>query len=167
MPQGYSSGAASASSTERWGHLRARFGASSASPAALSYSSNDAQARGLSRIPKPVCQTPSSAVSCLTCCMARSLLRGDPVVQVVSNWTGWSETSTPAVTQWPLSQALHSNRNDWLSWAALPKCYAGCSLLAGPLHACHDDSNAPSCSSAAKSAAQLTTAPGAPHAGAA
>ena len=99
------------SSTERWGHLRARFGASSASPAALSYSSNDAQARGLSRIPKPVCQTPSSAVSCLTCGMARSLLRGDPVVQVVSNWTGWSETSTPAVTQWPLSQALHSNRN--------------------------------------------------------
>ena len=88
MPQGYSSGAASASSTERWGHLCARFGVSSASPAALSYSSNDTQATGLSRIPKPVCHTPSSAVSCRTCCLACSLLRGDPAVQIVGNWSG-------------------------------------------------------------------------------
>ena len=43
MLQGYSSGAA-ASSSERWGFLRRRFGGSSASPAALSYSSNNMQA---------------------------------------------------------------------------------------------------------------------------
>ena len=109
MPQGYSSRAATASSTARWGHLRARFGAGSASPAALSYSSNHTQARGLSRIPKPLCHTPGSPVSCPTCCMARSLLRGDPVVQIVGNWAGCSETSTPGVSGH--SQALLSSRD--------------------------------------------------------
>ena len=73
MPQGYSSGAASLSSSERWGVLCKQFGARSlAGPAGpFPLSSTMTQARGMSRLPKPVYYTPSSVVSCPTfavCC---------------------------------------------------------------------------------------------------